>query len=73
MLGALSNRSALSVLVGALFKKSGLFLNMPSTSNTVDMTDVMLLNNSDDDGIVSIECKEDESTNYEDGDSDTDC
>jgi hypothetical protein len=72
MLGALSNRSGLSVLVGALFKTPGLFLNTPSISNTVDKTD-MLLNNSDDDGIVRIECKEDESTNYEDGDSDTDC
>jgi hypothetical protein len=29
MLGALSSCSALSVLVGALFKKFGLFLNMP--------------------------------------------
>ena len=29
MLGALSSRSTLSVLVGALFKKFGLFLNMP--------------------------------------------
>jgi len=28
-LGALSSRSALSVLVGALFKEFGLFLNMP--------------------------------------------
>jgi hypothetical protein len=28
-LGALSNRSALSVLVGALFEKFGLFLNTP--------------------------------------------
>jgi hypothetical protein len=28
-LGALSSRSALSVLVDALFKKFGLFLNMP--------------------------------------------
>jgi hypothetical protein len=28
-LGALSSRSALSVLVGALFKKFGLFLNAP--------------------------------------------
>ena len=28
-LGALSSRSALSVLVGALFKKFGLFLNTP--------------------------------------------
>jgi len=28
-LGALSSRSALPVLVGALFKKFGLFLNMP--------------------------------------------
>jgi len=73
MLGALSNHSALSVLVGALFKKSGLFLNTPSISNTVDKSDDMLLNKCDDDGIVRIECKEDESTNYEDGDSDTDC
>jgi hypothetical protein len=72
MLGVLSNRSALSVLVGELFKKSGFFLNTPSTSNTVDKTD-MLLNNSDDDGIVRTECKEDESSNYEDGDSDNDC
>jgi hypothetical protein len=31
-LGALSSRSALSVLVGALFKKFGLFLNMPRIS-----------------------------------------
>ena len=31
MLDALSSRSALSVLVGALFKKFGLFLNMPHT------------------------------------------
>jgi len=30
-LGALSNRSALSVLVGALFKKFGLFLNTSLT------------------------------------------
>jgi len=29
MLDALSSRSALSVLVGALFKKLGLFLNNP--------------------------------------------
>jgi len=29
MLGALSSRSALSVLVGALFKRFGLFLNTP--------------------------------------------
>jgi hypothetical protein len=29
MLGALSSRSVLSVLVGALFKKFGLFLNTP--------------------------------------------
>jgi len=28
-LGALSSRSAISVLVGALFKKFGLFLNTP--------------------------------------------
>jgi hypothetical protein len=32
MLGALSSRSALSVLVGALFKKFGLFLNTPRIS-----------------------------------------
>jgi hypothetical protein len=31
-LGALSNRSALSVLVGALLKKFGLFLNTPCTA-----------------------------------------
>jgi hypothetical protein len=31
-LGALSSRSALSVLVGALFKKFGLFLNTPRIS-----------------------------------------
>jgi hypothetical protein len=30
-LGALSSRSALSVLVGALFKKFGIFLNTPRT------------------------------------------
>jgi hypothetical protein len=30
-LGALSSRSALSLLVGALFKKFGLFLNTPRT------------------------------------------
>jgi len=29
MLGALSSFNALSLLVGALFKKFGLFLNMP--------------------------------------------
>jgi hypothetical protein len=29
MLGALSSRSALSMLIGALFKKFGLFLNTP--------------------------------------------
>jgi hypothetical protein len=29
--GALSSHSALSVLVGALFKKFGLFLNTPRT------------------------------------------
>jgi hypothetical protein len=33
-LGALSTCSALSVLVGVLFKKFGLFLNMPHTSTT---------------------------------------
>jgi hypothetical protein len=31
-LGALSSRGALSVLVGALFKKIGFFLNMPRVS-----------------------------------------
>jgi 5-formaminoimidazole-4-carboxamide-1-beta-D-ribofuranosyl 5'-monophosphate synthetase len=31
-LGALSSHSALSVLVGALFKKYGLFLNNPRTA-----------------------------------------
>jgi hypothetical protein len=31
LLGALSSRSAPSVLVGALFKKFGLFLNTPRT------------------------------------------
>ena len=30
-LGALSSRSALSLLIGALFKKFGLFLNTPRT------------------------------------------
>jgi len=29
MLGALSSRSVISVLVGMLFKKFGLFLNVP--------------------------------------------
>jgi len=33
MLGALSSRSTLSVLVGTLFKKFGLFLNMPCIFN----------------------------------------
>jgi hypothetical protein len=44
-------------------------------SSTVDKTaaDDTLWNGSDDDGIVRIECKEDEGTNCEDGDSDTDC
>jgi hypothetical protein len=32
-LGALSSRSALSLMVGALFKKFGLFLNTPLISN----------------------------------------
>jgi len=32
MLGALFSRSALSVLVGMLFKKFGLFLNTPCIS-----------------------------------------
>ena len=31
-LGAISSRSALSMLVGALFKKFGLFLNTPRTT-----------------------------------------
>ena len=35
--------------------------------------DDMLWNGSDDEGFVKIECKEDEGTNCEDGDSDTDC
>jgi hypothetical protein len=42
-------------------------------SITADKIDDMLWNGSDDDGIVSIVCKEDEGTNCEDGDSDTDC
>jgi len=33
-LGALSNHSTLSVLDGALFKKFGLFLNMPHILHT---------------------------------------
>jgi hypothetical protein len=35
-LGALSSRSALSVLVGALFKKFGLFLNTPRIPHHYD-------------------------------------
>jgi len=34
-LGALSSRNALSVLVGALFKKFGLFLNTPRITITL--------------------------------------
>jgi hypothetical protein len=37
-LGALSSRSALSVLIGALFKKFGLFLNTPRTCTRIQMT-----------------------------------
>ena len=42
-------------------------------SNTVHKIDDMLWNGSDDDGVVRTECKEDEGTDHEDGDSDTDC
>jgi hypothetical protein len=37
-LGALSSRSALSMLLGALFKKFGLFLNTPRIPFLWDMT-----------------------------------
>jgi hypothetical protein len=37
MLGALSSRSALSVVVGALFKKFGLFLNTPQISHAIQI------------------------------------
>jgi hypothetical protein len=37
-LGALSSRSTLSVLVGALFKEFGLFLNTPRTSENYPST-----------------------------------
>jgi hypothetical protein len=40
-LGALSSRSALSVLVGALFEKFSLFLNTPCTP---DRPELILLN-----------------------------
>jgi hypothetical protein len=36
-LGAFSSRSALFVLVGALFKKFGLFLNMPRIRSTLEI------------------------------------
>jgi hypothetical protein len=39
-LGALSSRSALSVLVGALFKKFGLFLNTPRIFIPTKNTDI---------------------------------
>ena len=42
-------------------------------STAVDKTDDnMLWNDSEEDGIVRSECKEDEGTESEDGDSDTD-
>jgi len=37
----------------------------------MDGTDDMLWNGSEEDGNVRRECEEDESTDYEDGDSDT--
>jgi hypothetical protein len=36
-LGALSSRSALSVLVGALFKKFGIFLNTPRIVHKLEL------------------------------------
>jgi len=38
MLGALSSHSILSVLVGALFKKFGLFLNMPHNGEVTKLS-----------------------------------
>jgi hypothetical protein len=49
-LGALSSRSALSVLVGALFKKFILFLNKPCSTNYM-LSDVSSV------GIVMNLCK----------------
>jgi hypothetical protein len=43
-----------------------------STSNTVDGTDDMLWNDSEEGGNVRSQCEEDESTDCEDGDSNTD-
>ena len=40
-------------------------------SNVVNGTDDMLWNESEEDGNVQSECKEDEGTDCEDGDSDT--
>jgi len=37
-LGALSSRSALSVLIGALFKKFGLFLNVHPLKKSQQLT-----------------------------------
>jgi hypothetical protein len=42
-LGALSSRSALSVLVGAQFKKFGLFLNTPRILVQQDQQDALLI------------------------------
>jgi len=42
-LGALSSSSALSVLVGALFKKFGLFLNTTRISYIVSFNDMFRL------------------------------
>jgi len=72
MLGVLSSRRALSMLVGALFNKFTLFLNMPHISNAVVENDDVLWNGSEEDGHVRSECEEDEGTDCEDGDSDTD-
>ena len=41
-------------------------------SNVVNGTDDMLWNESEEDGNVQSECKEDEGTDCEDGDSDND-
>jgi len=41
-LGALSSRSALSVMVGVLFKKFGPFLNTPLISNIVQQSLVVI-------------------------------
>jgi hypothetical protein len=42
------------------------------TSNTMDETDDMLWNSSEDDGNVRSECEKDEGTDCEGGDSNTD-